>query len=68
MVTHLVPTASNTLLPASYDLLWTLVLVLGVAFPVILALVGYGVVRLAVRHELARRDRGRSQQTVPVRG
>ena len=67
MVTDLVPASSNLLLPASYDLLWTLTLLLVlVIVPAGLALVGYGVVRLGVRHELARQDRRNAQQAVPV--
>lgn len=43
------------LVPASYDLLWTLTLLLAlVIVPASLAVVGYGVVRFGVRHELAR--------------
>lgn len=64
MLSHLVP-ASNPLLPASYDLLWTLALVMMTLSPLVLALVGYGVVRLAVRHELARRDRSQARAAVP---
>jgi len=67
MVTYLVPASSNPLLPASYDLLWTLTLLLVlVIVPTTLALVSYGVVRLGVRHELARQDRRNAQQTVPI--
>jgi len=55
------------LVPASYDLLWTLtLLVVLVIVPAALALVGYGVVRLGVRHELARHDSRNAQRKVPV--
>lgn len=57
--------ASNPLLPSSYDLVWSLTLFLMVVVvPVALALVVYGVVRLAVRHELTRRDRQTSDAGV----
>jgi hypothetical protein len=35
-----------------------------VVVPIVIALVSYGVVRLAVRHELARLARGKVEQTV----
>lgn len=60
---------TNELLPASYDLLWTSALVLVVVVvPGVLALVGYVVVRLALRHELARRDRLEAARAVPAGG
>lgn len=58
----------NPLLPTSYDLVWSLTLLLvGVVVPVVLALVGYGVVRPALRHELARHSRQNSHQAVSAR-
>ncbi|WP_380167845.1 hypothetical protein [Jannaschia sp. R86511] len=66
MLTRLATASNDMLLPASYDLLWSLALVVMVLSPVVLALIGYGVVRLAVRHELARRDRSRARTSLSV--
>jgi hypothetical protein len=65
MVMDRVLATSNPLLPASYDVLWTLVMLLAlVVVPVVIAVVSYGVARLAVRHELARQARQGVQQAV----
>lgn len=66
MPVHLIPASGDTLLPASYDLLWSLAVVVMVLAPVALVLLGYGVVRLAVRHELDRRDRQSERMAAPV--